>query len=344
MGGVLRSTKTLLSFQVQRMFRFRSTFSSLLAAIALGLTAGGFSATGTTYAQRPNKSKKPKIEAPVDAVARTKDGLKMAMRYYPGPKSRQTIPIILIHGWKGQGSDFHRLADHLQRQGYSVLVPDLRGHGESTSVKIPGKQDAITLKAEKMRKNDLQLIVRFDLETTKSYLMKRHKQEELNVNALTIIGAEMGAMVAAYWTVQDWSWPQYPGVKQGQDVQAVVMLSPLQGFKGITIQPPFEQPALREKVSLFLVYGQNDSKASASVRRIRKSLKRYRQFDFDTDEEDRKERDVYVKGMDTTLQGTDLLTDQQLPTAKWIAMFIERRVKDRMEDEFPWSERTNPLN
>ena len=82
-------------------------------------------------------------------MLRTGDGLELALTYYPGTKGKQTIPVVLLHGWKQSRNDYKDLAPALQKLGYAVIVPDLRGHGESTRLKgarrdenPQGRQDA----------------------------------------------------------------------------------------------------------------------------------------------------------------------------------------------------------
>lgn len=40
-------------------------------------------------------------------------------------------PILLVHGWAGRGSQMGGFVAPLLAQGFSVLAPDLPGHGES---------------------------------------------------------------------------------------------------------------------------------------------------------------------------------------------------------------------
>ena len=68
-------------------------------------------------------------------MLQTSDGLELTLTYYRGTKGKQTIPVVLLHGWKQSRNDYKDLAPALQAQGYAVIVPDLRGHGESTHLK-----------------------------------------------------------------------------------------------------------------------------------------------------------------------------------------------------------------
>ena len=60
-----------------------------------------------------------------------RDGAGLAYRAYLAPHSKQTV--VLIHGSSGSSRSMHALAEHLQRAGMEVYVPDMRGHGDSGS-------------------------------------------------------------------------------------------------------------------------------------------------------------------------------------------------------------------
>jgi pimeloyl-ACP methyl ester carboxylesterase len=60
---------------------------------------------------------------------RARDGAELAYRQYPGGNDRAAV---LIHGSAGSSIDMHPLATLLQGQGYTVYVPDIRGHGENS--------------------------------------------------------------------------------------------------------------------------------------------------------------------------------------------------------------------
>ena len=274
---------------------------------------------------------------------KTKDGLKMACRYYPGPEDKETIPVVLLHGWKGQGSDYDALAQFLQSDeggAHSVIVPDLRGHGGSTELKPEGSEDSKKINADRMNKQTFQEMLRFDLEAVKKFLMEKHHQGALNIDSLTVVGSEMGSVLALHWTARDWSWEPLAGIKQGQDVKAVVLLSPPASFKGVTPALALKQTDVRDSVSLMLLYGRDDAKATSSATKLHNVLKRNRQQEFDSNEEKREKQDLFRVGLETSLQGSDLLMEEEeLPTSKYISQFIEGRVRNHMEDDFPWKAR-----
>ena len=77
----------------------------------------------------------------------------MKATYYPGTKDEESIPVILLHGFKGNRKDFTKedegLAWFLQKNlGCAVIVPDLRGHGDSTKVRIANSNRKEDLKGK----------------------------------------------------------------------------------------------------------------------------------------------------------------------------------------------------
>jgi non-heme chloroperoxidase len=59
---------------------------------------------------------------------RARDGAQLTYREYAGSSSQSAV---LIHGSAGSSADMHPLAMLLRARGYTVYVPDLRGHGEN---------------------------------------------------------------------------------------------------------------------------------------------------------------------------------------------------------------------
>ena len=103
--------------------------------------------------------------------------------------------------WKQSRSDYKDLAPFLQRLGYAVLVPDLRGHGDSMHVKGARKED--TINAEKMSPQQFLLMAGQDMKAVKQFLWDRNNAGELNIDKLCIVGAEMGASVAVNFALLD---------------------------------------------------------------------------------------------------------------------------------------------
>lgn len=70
------------------------------------------------------------------------DGLTLHFRDYPGhfrddPGRSDQPPVICLHGLTRNGRDFAELAAHIAAQGWRVLVPDMRGRGDSEYASDP---------------------------------------------------------------------------------------------------------------------------------------------------------------------------------------------------------------
>jgi len=129
----------------------------------------------------------------------TRDGMHLAATYFPGTEGKETVPVILLHMYKGDRTEYGQLAAYLQSQGHAVLVPDLRGHGESTT----GANLRMPLSATNLARDDFANMVRFDMEALKEFLRAKNNEGLLNIQKLCVVGAEMGASVARYWTRLD---------------------------------------------------------------------------------------------------------------------------------------------
>jgi pimeloyl-ACP methyl ester carboxylesterase len=268
---------------------------------------------------------------PVEIELATDDGFLLKATYYPGPSSEKTAPILMLHEYKGNRNVFRPLALALQEKGHAVLAADLRGHGGSTKFLHPLTGQAGELLAADMKRGDFEAMVRFDVETLRRFLREKNNARELNLNSLCIIGAEMGALVAAIWTANDWSAPPLPGGKQGQDVKALVLLSPPWTFQSIPIRQGLGHPLVRTSVSGLIMAGGRGIDAARDARRVYNDLESYHPR-----RENPADDDLFFVTQDTSLQGTQLLTAPDLDAAAPILEFIKRRVAD---PSYPWSAR-----
>lgn len=60
-----------------------------------------------------------------------RDGTELAYRAYSSVGTNKDACVVLIHGSASRSDRLHSLARGFARAGYAVLVPDVRGHGES---------------------------------------------------------------------------------------------------------------------------------------------------------------------------------------------------------------------
>jgi pimeloyl-ACP methyl ester carboxylesterase len=304
----------------------------LWTSLAAGLAIAGLLVPGVTSAQAPAAGD-PVVTPPEDVVLETKDGVRIVATYFAGAKAKESVPVILLHDFNGDRQDMFPLAEYLQKtHGFAIMVPDLRGHGQSTTVKNSSNK----LSASTMPLNQYPLMVSEDMEKVKSWLVAKNNAAELNIDKLSIVGAGMGATVATLFAARDWEWPILSTGKQGQDVKAVAMISPEFVFKSLNMQAAFGQPGVQKSVSFYIMAGLLDSKATAEANRIYKALTAHRR-----PETDPKDRTLFLEpSLKTKLQGVKLLTEPELGVSRNIGQFIELRSGTQ---PFPWANRPNPL-
>jgi pimeloyl-ACP methyl ester carboxylesterase len=306
----------------------RSPWARLAAVACVVLTAivGAETPLAAQAKKPPAKTDEKKFE---DVTLNAKDGMVIHATYYPGPEKKTTVPLILVHDWNSNRSEMHALALFLQSLNHAVIVPDLRGHG--TSMTQPGTDEPID--PEKMDRAAIESMVR-DIEAAKTYLLQRNNEEKLNIEQLGVLGTGFGASLAVIWAVGDWNVRNLPTYKMGQDVKAVILVSPLQSFKGVTVNMALKARNILGQLSALTVVGKQESRRYTDAKRI------YKAFQQSHREGDDLALPFYEA--DTSLQGKDLVYAQGLQAPDWIRTFIEERLVKRGQ-EFPWTDRTSPL-
>jgi pimeloyl-ACP methyl ester carboxylesterase len=276
---------------------------------------------------------------PEEISLETKDGVIIKATYYPGMAGKDSVPVMCIHPYKGNRHDYDNLAMDLQKeQNCAVLIPDLRGHGDSTSLVNSPKK----LEVDEMRMDQLLAIPGKggDLEVAKNFLVTKNNEGQLNIDKLSIVGAEMGATLAVMWTGLDWGWPVLATGKQGQDVKALVLISPEMAYKrlkmvGDPYAPGLGTPGVREQVSVYIAVGKGTSSSVSDARRVYQLFAPYHKNNTKPEDRDLFFDDSFA----TKLQGAKLL-GAGLGLNKKIGEFITLRAGGR---SFPWAERKNPL-
>jgi pimeloyl-ACP methyl ester carboxylesterase len=300
--------------------------------------------TGSLALAQPNPQKAPKIPDPQDITLDAADGWKLDATYYEGLKGKAAIPFIMIHGWEGRRGEFDGLARGLQQYGHSTVTLDLRGHGGSVRyVTVTG--DEKERLAEDLSRDDI-LRMANDVEAAKRFLMGKNNEEKCNIEQLCLVAADVGALVAANWAVYDWP-PRRPLLDRGADpkfnVKAMVLLSPAQSFKGLTVQPALAHPIIRQEMSLIILAGNQDRKSYSDAKRIYSSLERFHPKPKDSDDYTLNNKLFFPvgegDGLETSLKGTRLLqAPASLNVANYILKFIELRLTNHA-DKMDWRKR-----
>ncbi|MFZ1932600.1 MAG: alpha/beta fold hydrolase [Thermoguttaceae bacterium] len=321
----------------------------VVAVFAAAVSSTAFAQQKKTEAKDKKAGSSPKLEN--DLVRRTHDGLQLALTYYPGAvgdeleqgKGRKTIPIVLLHGLKQSRNDFKDLARALQKSGYAVIVPDMRGHGESTRRVGYSRDD--TLDSAKLTPNQFGLMVTQDMRAVKDFLWEKNNAGELNIDKLCIVGAEMGSSVALNFALvdtieQERNQVPRPNYKVGCFVKALVLISPELSFRGLPTRMAATYPHVQGDISVMIVVGKQDAKALSEARRLYGIFAKSHPEPVGDDKLDK--QTLVWNDLDTKLQGTKLLDPKfNLPAA--IAAFIQRRlVKSDAAKDWTWRKRSFP--
>jgi pimeloyl-ACP methyl ester carboxylesterase len=279
---------------------------------------------------------KKKIPPPEELVLRdsdgtplSKDGVELYATWYPGINGKETVPVIMLHMYKGSRVDYHDLARHLQENyGHAVLVPDLRAHGDS--IDVVGSK--LKLNVNQLNPAHYERMISDDLEACKKFLMGKNNAGQLNIDKLCMVGAEMGSVIALNWAMRDWHARQLVGLRQGQDVKALVLISPEWTIERsrTNMNLPSQDELLHKNISLYIVHGTKDQR---DANRLYDAVERF----HTTKGED---QSLFKGAIETPLSGTKMLTVPQLGVDRRIALFIKARVAEK---NIPWRDRSGPL-
>lgn len=298
----------------------------------VSLTVAAFivAALTSTPLQAQNRRDRNSEKKEVQQVElKTREGLRLSAYYYPSDRGKDAIPVLLIHEWNGQYSPYAELAETLQSSGCAVLVPEYRGHGGSKE-QINRRGDTVELDPATMRRTDVEAIIRADMEAAKAFLKDENNEGNLNLNALAVVGVREGSIIAFNWALLDWSFPSAGRRKQGQDVKALVLISPVKNIKGVAIDRALRDPRLMQ-LPIMIVAGEQSPEAS-EARRIG------RQIENQKSRFSRGEPEGFV----LSLPGTNLSAARLVQQSKGLAPFVAKFITNEInvsDDENPWIER-----
>lgn len=274
-------------------------------------------------------------EEGVPGFVTTRDGWEIHYTYWESPMGKEAPVVILLHG-KGQKRLVWKalpLAKELAKEQYAVIAVDLRKHGDS---KAP-ENARPAAKSSKLTKIDYEAMVLGDLEALKTFIFKEHQAQRLNMRKLGVVATDMSTVIALNWVAHDWAKKPYDDAPvaaaktpKGQDVQAVVLVSPLESLSGVgTLQPT---RFLRTTgISSLILYSKKNSSETRTASKLFKAL--------GGDLQDAENKRIFEYGFDLKLSGTDLLyRHPQLQPA------IQRFLKDHVRShEAPWKDRRSRL-
>lgn len=153
----------------------------------------------------PGSSSRAKVQSKVVTFV-TEDDLTITADYYePRKKNTRAPSAILVHDAGADRSQMTLFAERLNKQGLAVLVPDVRGHGDSAT------EDQSWAKLDEKARERLWSFAPRDLEAAALWLEKR---TEVHGSNLTVVGLRAGCALAVYHAGRHAS------------VQAVVLIEP----------------------------------------------------------------------------------------------------------------------
>lgn len=315
-------------------------YSPIRLSIALFI---GILCTPSANAQNENKTEKPL--PPIESLAlQTKDGVLLSAKYFPGTKGKDAVPIIMLHSMTNTaitGAAYYKLAKDIQKfMGHAVIVPDLRGHGGSTKRRDPRDPNSnITIDPETFKKDQFAMIG-LDIEACREFLMEKNDKGELNIEKLCVVGSDVSAIVALNWAVYNWSQPNRGFIRNGKDIKALILLTPIASHKGYTAQLALNHGVVQKQLSIMILAGKLDIKDYSGSNRIYTQLARVRQEDFPTEKARLENGTLFEYGLDTKTQGSGMLSVSNLkPNPRdLIANFIRYRLENQVG--YVWKNRS----
>lgn len=265
----------------------------------------------------------------------TKDGFPLRATWYEGYLGKSAAPLLMLHDIGGSRQDFSRIATYFAENGHCVLVPDWRGHGDS-------RTDAAGRVYQPRRYGLVEsLAVQADIEACKRFLIRKNDAEVCNIELMAILAAGASGMPALQWSVLDWSYLP-AAIKQGQDVKAVVLLSPPRTHQAWQMAPVLRAPLIvgqghPQPLELMFVVGEK-SEVSRDVRSMYQQLSGMRGRRDEAD--DWAKHNVYLLATESEHLGVDLVLQHPQVVPDRIFDFLEYRVFDRA-DEYGHHKRSN---
>ena len=164
---------------------------------ALGLIAAGGSSASTPASPHPEPAQLTARTGIERVQIETEDRqVLIASLYTPRrrPSDELAPGAILIHDAGATRQQLTALAKRMQKQGFCVLIPDLRGHGESVSADLDFAAEDLA------GRERLWAFAARDIKASATYL---HDLEGVHSTNLSLIGYRAGAVLATRHAVRD---------------------------------------------------------------------------------------------------------------------------------------------
>lgn len=305
--------------------------------LLLGLLPSVLISIPDVAARTFQQDEKIKVPDPERVLIETKDGVELRADWYGGAGGKEAVPVILLHDWDGDRTGLTPLAEFLQKKhGFAVIVPDLRGHGESLTVKGSDEE----LRRSRFKKAEVASMYE-DIDSCRRFLQEKNDLGELNLDMLVIVAVGKTGIQAVNWSIADWNWKPIAGVKQGQNIKALVLIAPRRRFKSVSMD--IKAPLLAGRTAalpLLLVWGEDNETAAEEGQSIFSYLEKERTEPdtFADDQERWQKKALFRIAYPSSRDSLELLQENAVNLYRDIATFIEKKVVARQED-YLWQSR-----
>jgi pimeloyl-ACP methyl ester carboxylesterase len=269
-------------------FAFTGSIAQTCGSLALALMAIAAAIAPGRAADPPAAATTVERVPPVRLELTTGDRFDLVAWHYPVRQAATPLAtVLLIHDLGGSHETIEPLALALQDAECSVLVPDLRGHGESVTPDMERaagsrqpsdllkKQDFVAMIANGGSKVRRQAPLRGDIEAVRLWLVERAGTAE-GIDRLYVVGSGLGAALAAHWTNADAAWPPLTNRQQGGDVKGLVLIEPAFSTKGFAILPALSREPIKTELPVMIIAGPKHDDAD----KVFDQLKRWRPTDW----------------------------------------------------------------
>ncbi len=269
----------------------------------------------------------------------TRDGVILKGTYYPSMGGKNAPVVVMLADEGKSRAVFKSLAKSLQippkkseLASWAVLTVDLRAQGDSSRRRLPNGSTE-SLGRQKVTPALLEARVAMDMEAIRGFLVDENDAGRLNLNRFAVVGVGMGTSIATNAAAYDWSMRQLNTGKQGQDIKALVSISPAWKFKGLGVLNALRQPGVQSEVAVLMMYGEKHRQSKNDAERIAKQLEEARN---EAEPSKGKFPTIYKAAADSKLTGSALLKQSGDEGEELIARFLEQFV---VEPEYNWMKR-----
>ena len=290
---------------------------------------------------------------------RTRDGMQMVGTYYKGKGDKDTPVVIVLPDLEStrDSEPMTKLAVSLASEGYAVLIPDLRGRGESKSAMpnfpgMPNNDRNGQNAGASVNPNDVRMMISSDRELWFEFLIYVHNKGLCNVKKTIIVGSQFSAALASAWAKNDWTGKG----DMYQNVIGLVLISPDAVDKkkksrkrddeeeAEPSEPTYDSLASLESVrsrakgkgvfGYFVIVGAYNEEKKEAAQLIQRKIG----GKADEEETNPANKTVMLLALETEKQGDVLYTYETFNLNKLVGQFVAKRVKELPTKRAKWEE------